>query len=762
NANGGFGYTSGTEWLNIAKTGAGIVSLVSIGANSSNAAVTNAISFLDNNWDAGTYHESPDHKNGNMYAMYSVTKGMRLLDNRTGVTNVGSHNWYEEYRDVLLHDATNGQQANGSWNDYYWVNGATNMGTSFGILVLTQGVVVPPPVAVIDPISSRPPNTSFTVNGSNSYHQDPSRTLVQYLWDFDASNGVDFNNPDATGPTVTNPGYASNGTYTVTLRVKDNSEPPLYDLETATVEISNEANHNPVAVAIPPGNSPSYAGRVGEPILLDGSSSYDPDAPLDSVVAYNWDTNGDGIYGDATTDTVTVVFANEYNGQVGLRVYDSHGDSSSNNAYINIVASRKDIYVESFNTSPYTANGGDNVHFVAVFKSDDASNTNVSNVVVKFYDENPFTTGNQIGGNYIVDLPIGQRDTVDTYITLPTLPNGNRNLYVYLDASQQVNEWNETNNISSSDLNVGSSLTIQGMKFNDVNGNGVRDGFEGAGISGDIEPGLPGWVIVLDGEITTTTDANGNYEFAGVPAGSHTVTEQNQAGWTQTYPVTGSHSISSEVDSTFIGIDFGNRLSCTNVTSEFSASACSTYTLPWEQTVTTSGDYSHTYQKADGCDSVVTAHVTINNSTSSEFSASGCGSYSLPWEQTVTQSGDYSHTYQTVNGCDSVVTAHVTINNSIATEFSATGCNSYTLPWGGEPVTNSGDYTHTYQTVNGCDSVVTAHVTINSGTSSEFNATACDSYSLPWDTTVTSSGDYSHTYQAANGCDSVVTAHITI
>ena len=95
-----------------------------------------------------------------------------------------------------------------------------------------------------------------------------------------------------------------------------------------------------------------------------------------------------------------------------------------------------------------------------------------------------------------------------------------------------------------------------------------------------------------------------------------------------------------------------------------------------------------------------------------QFAAAACNSYTLPWGDAVTTSGDYTHTYQTVNGCDSVVTAHITINNSAATSFDATACNTYTLPWS-DVVTTSGDYTHTYQTVNGCDSVVTAHITIN-------------------------------------------------
>lgn len=77
---------------------------------------------------------------------------------------------------------------------------------------------------------------------------------------------------------------------------------------------------------------------------------------------------------------------------------------------------------------------------------------------------------------------------------------------------------------------------IQGTKWNDLNGNGVQD-------TG--EAGLGGWTIYLDqnnngtldtGETSTTTDANGNYSFTGLAAGTYTVAEVMQSGWQQTSP----------------------------------------------------------------------------------------------------------------------------------------------------------------------------------------------------------------------------------
>src|SRR5258705_224051 len=181
--------------------------------------------------------------------------------------------------------------------------------------------------------------------------------------------------------------------------------------------------------------------------------------------------------------------------------------------------------------------------------------------------------------------------------------------------------------------------------------------------------------------------------------------------------------------------------------------------MPWGGSVTTSGAYAHTYTNASGCDSVVTANVTINySSTPTSYSATACNSYTLPWGGSVTTSGAYAHTYTNASGCDSVVTANVTINYSSTPKlYSATVCNSFSFPWGGS-VTTSGSYAHTYTNVSGCDSVVTANVTINySSTPTSYSTTACNTYSLPWGGSVTTSGAYPHTYTNATGCDSVVT-----
>jgi uncharacterized protein (TIGR03118 family) len=98
---------------------------------------------------------------------------------------------------------------------------------------------------------------------------------------------------------------------------------------------------------------------------------------------------------------------------------------------------------------------------------------------------------------------------------------------------------------------------ISGMKFNDSNGNGIKD---------PEESGLANWTIVLKnstGSIVETmmTDTDGNYTFDGLAEGNYTVEEVIQAGWKQTFPETpGLYNVTLASGENVTGIDFGNNL----------------------------------------------------------------------------------------------------------------------------------------------------------------------------------------------------------
>jgi hypothetical protein len=118
--------------------------------------------------------------------------------------------------------------------------------------------------------------------------------------------------------------------------------------------------------------------------------------------------------------------------------------------------------------------------------------------------------------------------------------------------------------------------------------------------------------------------------------------------------------------------------------------------------------------------------ITVNSAASSEFTAAACFLYNLPWGNIVTTSGDYVHTYQTINGCDSIVTAHITINNEPNVTTNATVCVSQ-LPfvWNGNSYNAPGTYSLNLQNATGCNFIATLILKVNTITRSTTNTTIC-------------------------------------
>ncbi|MFC2032406.1 SdrD B-like domain-containing protein [Chloroflexota bacterium] len=103
------------------------------------------------------------------------------------------------------------------------------------------------------------------------------------------------------------------------------------------------------------------------------------------------------------------------------------------------------------------------------------------------------------------------------------------------------------------------ALSISGVKFNDLNGNGDQD---------NSEPTLGGWTIFLDGDAdglpdgaetaTITSAVDGSYSFVYLEPGTYTICEILEDGWVRTVPAT-CHIVTL-TDNNSMDHDFGNRL----------------------------------------------------------------------------------------------------------------------------------------------------------------------------------------------------------
>lgn len=157
----------------------------------------------------------------------------------------------------------------------------------------------------------------------------------------------------------------------------------------------------------------------------------------------------------------------------------------------------------------------------------------------------------------------GQTDTTDAngyfsfenvvpgvYQLREVLKNGWTQISAPADVTLTAGENDQNNNFVNFE-----KVSISGQKFNDQNGNGVKD-------TG--EAGLSGWTIDLDKDAngsvdaTTATDGSGTYSFADLTPGTYRIREVGQPGWTQTTADPGDIAILSGQDVT--DVDFGNQM----------------------------------------------------------------------------------------------------------------------------------------------------------------------------------------------------------
>ncbi|MDX2109157.1 MAG: PKD domain-containing protein [Verrucomicrobiota bacterium] len=230
----------------------------------------------------------------NIYPLYALAKAMRLAwpEPLTKFKETGLE-WFTDETNGLARYLLNKQSyatdaANLPYFGSVYSGGGHVTGrdypTAWSVIMLSSSLFRQAPVAVIN-ASPNPASVGqlVTLDARGSYHQDPSYKIIDYRWDFDASDGVDFANPDGVGPVVTY-AFSKVNPYTISLRVSDNHNPPDYDTESYVFNVT-QPPHPPVADAGGP-----YIAAKGEDIVLNGSGSFDIDLiDGDSITAWDWE-----------------------------------------------------------------------------------------------------------------------------------------------------------------------------------------------------------------------------------------------------------------------------------------------------------------------------------------------------------------------------------------------------------------------------------------------------------------------------------------
>jgi PKD domain len=274
-------------------------------------------------------------------------KGFRLLGIKSinPINDPSGFDWYSDPADGYAQYLVGKQQVDSSWPPGNW--SSYPLSSAWVILTLNKTVVKPGPVADAGPdVPSHPPVIEITFDGTGSYHRDPSRNIVQYIWDFgDGSPPQEGSVVTHAFPAVYNPDGTIDWTatardYVVTLTVVDDNDPALSDSDTTTVHITAPP-WMPVADADGP-----YTLYPCWLVTLDGSGSSDPGGELypdpdhpwhSTLVSWEWDLDNDGEYDDASGETVTWSVCDLGVHVVGLKVTNSFGESDEVDTVVNVV-----------------------------------------------------------------------------------------------------------------------------------------------------------------------------------------------------------------------------------------------------------------------------------------------------------------------------------------------------------------------------------------------------------------------------------------
>ncbi|MFK7786069.1 MAG: SBBP repeat-containing protein [Crocinitomicaceae bacterium] len=174
---------------------------------------------------------------------------------------------------------------------------------------------------------------------------------------------------------------------------------------------------------------------------------------------------------------------------------------------------------------------------------------------------------------------------------------------------------------------------------------------------------------------------------------------------------------------------------------------------------------------SNGCDSIITLNLTILSPSTGTDVRTECSPYLWIDGNTYTannNSATFTFNNASANGCDSIVTLDLTINNPTGID-THTSCGPYQWIDGNtyDFSNNTATYTISGGAVNGCDSVVVLDLTViypafSNGTDIR---TECSPYTWIDGNAYTSNNNtatYTFVGGAANGCDSIVTLDLTI
>ena len=281
---------------------------------------------------------------------------------------------------------------------------------------------------------------------------------------------------------------------------------------------------------------------------------------------------------------------------------------------------------------------------------------------------------------------------------------------------------------------------------------------------------------------SATLNANGSGSYAwstGASTASITVSTPGNYMVTVTLPngCSSSATVNVSVGTTPTPTILGNTTFCQGEATTLTANGGVSYVWNNASTgnsisVSQSGVYTVTATNAEGCSATASITATVNplpnvniNGNNSfcqgdNITLTATGASTYVWNNTstntaitVSSAGTYTVTGTDANGCSNIATKTVSVNPTYNVPLTHSICQGESYNFYGQSLTTAGTYTHTLQTVNGCDSVLTLSLSVKALPTPTItgNTSLCEGET----TTLTANGGVSYAWSNAATANSI-------
>ena len=275
---------------------------------------------------------------------------------------------------------------------------------------------------------------------------------------------------------------------------------------------------------------------------------------------------------------------------------------------------------------------------------------------------------------------------------------------------------------------------------------------------------------LCEGESTTLhaypSGGTGNYTYSWTPA--NTLSNANVQDPVATPPV-GTTTYTCHVSDGITGQDVSVNVTVhPNEETDIYQTICENDTyLFFDQPLQAPGVYDHTIETHYGCDSTIHLHLENWDIYETPITRHFCqgDTYDF-YGQQLGASGIYFHTLESVHGCDSTIKLNLVQDPMYEVPLTESTCE------GGEGYYYHGDYlqpsafpyVYVFETVMGCDSVVSLHIEESEYNSKTYNVSLCAT-EFTWGSngiTYYETGTYYDTLSFSNSCDSTIVLNLEL